>query len=193
VSPVPAFDGRGLLPPFLGADETTPSRSPYQSSMVELVARLGTTPVRLNLIYGLLQYREMLHRFGYINGMQLVDGSFVENVEVRENRDPGDIDVFSFLVRPIRYRNDPALWKASGFVEWTGEIADRNKNKIRFTLDTCAIAVDQQGPLGIIRETIYWYSLFSHRRTTHDWKGFLYIPLNPVDDAAAKNAIVSGP
>jgi hypothetical protein len=41
---VPAFDGRGFLPPFLGADATTHSRSPYEATMSELVAALGPLP-----------------------------------------------------------------------------------------------------------------------------------------------------
>jgi hypothetical protein len=161
--------------------------------MEEFVAGLGTSPSRCNLIHGLLSYRSVMTNLGYTEGLQFIDGSFVENVEAREGRDPGDIDVFSFLVRPNHYRTNPALWNASGFVEWATEIADRNRNKSRFGLDTYAIAVDQQGPLGLINETIYWYSLFAHKRITHDWKGFVRIPLNPADDAAARTALLTGP
>jgi hypothetical protein len=161
--------------------------------MEELVASFGTTPSRCNLLYGLLSYRSVMTNLGYTDGLQFIDGSFVENVETREGREPGDIDVFSFLIRPNHYRTDPALWKASGFAEWTTEIADRNRNKSRFGLDTYAIAVDQQAPLGLINETIYWYSLFAHRRITHDWKGFVKIQLNPADDAAARTALLTGP
>jgi len=193
VSPVPAFDGRGLLPPFLGADETTPDRSPYVTTVTELVGSFGMTPARHNLLFGLIQYREMLSQFGYSDGMQFIDGSFVENVELRESRDPDDIDVFSFLVRPANYRNNPAQWNNVGYHQWTSEIADRNRNKLRFGLDTYAIAVDQHGPLRIINETIYWYSLFAHGRMTHDWKGFVRLQLDPADDATARTAITSGP
>lgn len=107
MSPVPSFDGRGLLPPVIGADETTRDRSPYFASMTELVATLGTTPWRENLLFGLLEYRKLLGHHGYTDGLQFIDGSFVENVEVGENRDPGDIDVFSFLMRPAAYQQDP--------------------------------------------------------------------------------------
>jgi len=193
VSPVPAFDLRGFLPPFLGPDETTRSRSPYQVTMVELVAGLGTTPCRCNLLFGLLSYRSLMTNLGYTDGVQFIDGSFVENVENREGRDPNDIDVFSFVVRPYRYRSNAALWAASGFGEWTTEIADRNRNKTRFGLDTFAIAIDQAHPLGLIDETIYWYSLFAHKRITHAWKGFVRIQLNSADDVAAKTALLTGP
>src|SRR5262245_63003044 len=108
--PLPAFDLRGLLPPFIGPDARTRSRSPYGTTMSELIAAMGTTPHRCNLLFGLLEYRALIGSLGYSQGLQFINGSFVENVEIREGRDPGDIDVFSFLVRPDRYRTDPTLW-----------------------------------------------------------------------------------
>ena len=190
---IPAFDSRGFLPPFIGADATTPARSPYEASMSELVAALGTTPERYNLLVGLIRYRELLGSFGYTQGMQFVDGSFVENVETRESRSPGDIDVFSFLIRPPQYQSNVSLWQAAGFTQWMNEIVNFTLNKQRYNIDTYAIAVDQHGPLQLINETIYWYGLFSHKRITQDWKGFVRVPLNPPDDQAALAAIVSGP
>jgi hypothetical protein len=100
--------------------------------MSDLVAAMGTSPDRCNLIFGLLEYRALIQRLGYEIGLQFIDGSFVENVEMREQRDPGDIDVFSFLVRPDPYRADPSLWGTVGFPKWRSEIADRNRNKARF-------------------------------------------------------------
>ncbi len=190
---IPAFDGRGLLPPFLGADETTPARSPYDATMGELVAALGTTPARQNLLFGLLEYRKLLGSFGYTGGVQFIDGSFVENVEAREGRDPGDIDVFSFVMLPLQYRGNIPLWQSTGFPQWTGEIVNQALNKQRYRLDTYGVVVDQGGPLDLMNATIYWYSLFSHKRVTHDWKGFVRIPMNPADDRAALASIISGP
>ncbi|MGY3609107.1 MULTISPECIES: DUF6932 family protein [unclassified Bradyrhizobium] len=187
--PIPAFDARSLLPPFLGADGTTPDRSPYLTKASELLAALGTTPVRENLLFGLLKYRELLKSAGYVQGIQFIDGSFVEDVERRENRDPGDIDVFSFLVRPASFQSDQVRWATVGFPVWSTYLMDRDKNKKRFSLDTYGVAIDQHGPLRLIQDTIYWYSLFSHKRITHDWKGFLCIPLDPTDDTLAMAAL----
>jgi hypothetical protein len=190
MAPVPDFDARGFLPPFLGPDATTPERSPYEAGMVDLLGKMGTTGPRRVLLKGLLEYRELLGRLGYTEGLQFVDGSFVENIEIRKSRPPSDIDVFSFLVRPGQYRSDPALWASTGFSEWSKEVVDRTINKQRFGLDTYAVAADGLSPLQIINQTVYWYSLFSHKRVTHDWKGFLQIPLNASDDAAARAALV---
>jgi hypothetical protein len=156
MSPIPAFDGRGLLPAFEGSDETTANRSPYDATMAEVVARFGGSDERRVLIRGLLDYRGLLLRLGYTDGIQFVDGSFVENVEAREGRPPRDIDVFSFLVRPAKYRLDPALWASAGFAEWAQEVVDRPRDMARFNLDTYAVAADEHDGLRIILTTIYW-------------------------------------
>lgn len=58
--PLPSFDRRGLLPPFLGADATTSDRSPYWVTMPELVAAFGTTPHRRALLRNIINYRALL-------------------------------------------------------------------------------------------------------------------------------------
>lgn len=191
MSPVPDFDDRGLLPPYIGDDGTTDDRSPYNATMTEVVSTFGTTPARRKLLVGLLDYRALLMSLGYDLGVQFVDGSFVENVEAREGRDPGDIDVFSFLQRPERYRHNSQSWATQGVVEWQSQIIDRVENKKRFGLDTYAVAVDQCQVDDTIAFTVYWYSLFSHKRVTHDWKGFLRIGLDPADDAVARAQLVT--
>ena len=183
--PVPAFDARGFLPPFMGLDGTTRDRSPYRATMTEIVMTLGTTPERRELLEGLIGYRSMLTRLGYTDGLQFIDGTFAENIELRESRAPRDIDVFSFLVRPLKYQQDAALWGSAGFSEWLNEIVNRNLNITRYKIDAYAMAVDQSGPLDVIVETVYWYSLFAHKRITRDWKGFVQVALNPADDTAA--------
>jgi hypothetical protein len=130
----------------------------------------------------------MLARLGYVVGAQFIDGSFAEDVEGREGRDPGDIDVFSYLVLPARY-HDPQLWATVGFAEWSNEIVDRARNKMRFHTDTYAIAVDRSHPLNLILATTYWCSLFAHKKVTHDWKGFLWVHLDAADDAAARRLL----
>ena len=77
MSPIPSYDLRGYLPPYIGLDGRTPDRSPYRSSMTEVVAQLGTTSERKKLLKGLLEYRELLFKLEYVQGLQLVNGSFV--------------------------------------------------------------------------------------------------------------------
>jgi len=187
--PLPPFDARGLLPPFLGTDERTAARSPYAANMSEIVASFASTPLRIQLLKNLIAYRALLASDGYLSGLQFIDGSFVENVEVIESRPPRDIDVFSFLNLPGKYTADPALWAANGVVFWQNEIADFNKNKLRYSLDTYALSVEGLQLTQLIQIVIYWYGLFSHRRATHAWKGFVAIPLDPAGDQAALTAL----
>jgi hypothetical protein len=185
--PLPSFDLRGLLPPFVGADATTPDRSPYWVTMPELVAALGTSPHRCALLRNLIEYRALLARGGYVGGIQFIDGSFVENVEALANRNPSDIDVFSILSAPTRYLTDPKAWQATGLPFWNAEVANRDLNKQRFGLDTYAVLFEelQAQPMNLIRNIIYWYGLFSHQRDTFAWKGFAVLALDPAADQAA--------
>lgn len=185
--PLPSFDLRGLLPPFVGADATTPDRSPYWATMPELVGAFGTTPHRRQLLRNLIAYRALLAKGGYVGGIQFIDGSFVENVEVFANRNPSDIDVFSILNLPPSYLTDHAAWQATGFPFWNAEVANRDLNKQRFSLDTYAVLFEerQAQPMNLISDIIYWYGLFSHQRDTFAWKGFAGIALDPAADQAA--------
>jgi len=170
---IPTFDGRGLLPAFRGGDPTTADRSPYSATMAEVVARFGNSQRRRELLVNLLDYRALLATDGYVSGLQFIDGSFTENVETIRGRAPDDIDVFSFLSAPSKYHKDPNLWAQQGFHFWQQNVADRDANKSRFSLDTYAALIEELGIGGVIEKSIYWYSLFAHQRDTFAWKGFV--------------------
>lgn len=156
--------------------------------MLELVGFFGTTPHRRHLLRNLIEYRELLASDGYSHGMQFIDGSFVEDIETTESRSPNDIDLFSILDLPARYRADQAEWSKSGINFWSTEIADRARNKARYSLDTYAILIQERG-LRLIQDVIYWYGLFSHKRGTYAWKGFVAVELSSADDSAALAAL----
>lgn len=181
--PIPNYDGRGLLPAFVG-QANSHERSPYIAKMTEIVGFFATTDRRRRLLNNLIAYRTLLASGGFVEGLQFVDGSFVEDVERTSSREPGDIDIFSMLVLPSRFAQDHAAWRATGLPFWQGEIADRAKNKSRFELDTYAEVYPMRRP-DEIRTIIYWYSLFSHQRSTMAWKGFVAVPLDAADDALA--------
>lgn len=63
---------------------------------------------RRELLKGLLEFRSELHRIGLVDGIQWLDGSFIENVEEIEGRHPKDIDVVTFLFKfPDKFSPSP--------------------------------------------------------------------------------------
>ena len=187
--PVPHFDTRGFLPPFNGNDGATADRSPYFCTMTELCASLSTTDHRKDLLRKLIAYRALIASEDYVAGIQFIDGSFVENIELTEARNPNDIDVFSILAPPTKYHADPTAWNSRGLPFWRSEIADNAKNRTRFSIDSYALMMDMGQPVIFLRNTLYWYSLFSHKKATFAWKGFVAVPLDKTDDQAALLAL----
>jgi hypothetical protein len=82
---------------------------------------------------------------------------------------------------------------AVGRAFWVEEIVNNAKNKARFSLDCYGILVNTGNLDGFLSQSLYWYSLFSHKRLSHEWKGFAAVPLNAADDQAALAAIAGGP
>lgn len=182
---LPPFDLRGLLPPFNGMDPATADRSPYFCSMLELCSAMGTTDHRKRLLRNLIAYRGLLASDGYVNGIQFIDGSFVEDVERIEARNPNDIDIFSAVMPPDKYASDFREWSISGLPFWKSEIVNNSLNRTRFSLDCYGMVLDPRQPFLYIKPFLYWYSLFSHRRTNFEWKGFVAVALGGAEDQAA--------
>ena len=177
------------MPPFVGEPAATANRSPYIVPLGELIDTFGTTEARRALLRNLLRYRELLAGAGYVSGLQFIDGSFVESVEVTQGRAPNDIDLFSFLNAPASFLDGSSNWSLHGLPFWKDEIINRKKNKERFCLDTYAILLQERDLASLIQDAIYWYSLFSHQRETLAWKGFAAVPLDVDGDQAAKAAL----
>ncbi len=97
---IPAFDGiLNVLPPHSG-DPTNPSDlSPYTCTMVELCGRFNTSAARKRILLGLLDLRAELYLLDF-RGFQWLSGSFVENIEIHERRDPNDVDTITIAETP---------------------------------------------------------------------------------------------
>lgn len=190
---LPPFDMRGLLPPVNGGGGTTPDRSPYFCTMTELCSALGTSDHRKALLRNLIGYRAVIASDDFVDGIQFINGSFVENIEAIEGRHPNDIDVFSILVPPAKYVSTPVLWQTTGSKFWQTEIIDNAKNKTRFSVDCYAMILDVENLGNFLRRSLYWYSVFSHKKSNHEWKGFAAVPLNLADDQDALAALAGAP
>jgi hypothetical protein len=182
MSPVPSFNLSGVLPPYVGLDPTIASNmSPYFATIDELVTHFNTSAERKAVLQGFLRYRQALRGLNIV-GWHWLDGSFLENIEMLENRPPKDLDVVTFVVRPASVQQQN-LWDA--FVQANLHVFDPNQAKANFHCD--AYYVDLTfGPRSVVSQARYWFGLFSHKRATGVWKGMIEaeLPLLDVDSAA---------
>lgn len=175
--PIPNFEDHGALPPFILGDPTSAhTRSPYQTSMEEVVERFCTSADRARLLKGLNAYRKHLFSGGFLSGSQWIDGSFVENVELKRKRSPSDIDVVTLFNRPLKYQVQPEMWKKDYEASIFDAYFDTRKMKPAYRCDTYAIDLDS-GPRSLIRNSTYWFGLFSDMRGSTGKKGILEISL----------------
>jgi hypothetical protein len=179
---IPALNQSGVLPPFLpNAGPVLAAMAPYQANLTELVIRFASTPERVEIIRGLLDYRKLLLDAGITDGFQWIDGSYVESCEHHRGRPPSDIDIVTFAERPAKCVDD-TLWGTFVQQNKTG-LFDRGSIKRQYRCD--AFYEDLSLPSRVIvSRATYWFGLFSHQRTTYLWKGLLVIPLQADDQAA---------
>lgn len=194
---IPAFTVNGLLPAFTGS---TPAelggRAPFRTSIIQVIDRFATSPERIAILSGLLDYRRALYNLGLVTGFQWINGSFVEDIERLEGRPPGDVDIVTFFRRPAAATTD---------IEWAAFQANNKPRldelflmpipKQKFKCDAYPVELEIPPEL-VVFWTHYWFGLFSHRRATFEWKGLLQVPLfTAADDDAARQllAVRMGP
>lgn len=177
-SPIPDFDHNMVLPPHRGNPATRSDVSPYPCTSLELCRHFATTAERKQILQKFLEFRHELRAHGLLNGYQWIDGSFVEDVEVRESRSPNDLDVLT-----IYWGHDGTFQKnlATAFPAF----ANRDQAKADFQLDHFPVDAGFS-PEVTVEQIRYWLQLFTHNRDGV-WKGMLKIDLNtPQEDTDAK-------
>jgi hypothetical protein len=176
----------GVLPPLNEANPTSPERSPYVVALTDVVLRFGTSTQRCQIMDGFLRYRGELHGVGLTQGFQWLDGSFLECVETLESRDPRDIDTVTFF--RLSLGDNPAAARPDLLpLDRTG----RQRLKREYFVDNYFVNLDTP-PAELVRQTTYWYSLWSHRRD-RIWRGFVQVDLSPADDPAARTLLATLP
>lgn len=185
---IPDWNPQGVLPPNDPVDPTAAERSPYTVSLTDLVLHFGTTEKRQTILGGLLGLRAALHAAGLAEGFQWVDGSYLEDIERTENRDPADIDVVTFFHLPEGETQQ-------SFASAHPHLFNHADTKSRFHVDAYFVPLNDNPPEYLVERSAYWYSLWSHRRNGQ-WKGYLQIDLAITHDAIAvaelQNAIARG-
>lgn len=180
--PIPPFDGiLNVLPPHLGDPRKIAHLSPYPCTLVELCERFATSPARCRILEGLLKLMGL-----DIHGFQWLDGSFVEDIETHEKRDPGDLDAVTFVSTPSDSKDLDALLAPRP------ELRSRQHVKGTYHVDHFWLPLGS-APTNLVALTRYWYGLFSHRRD-RVWKGMLEIQLQDTGaDDTARSVLVSRP
>lgn len=185
--PIPHWNAQGVIPPINELNPTSVARSPYQATLADFVSRFAVTPARIEIVRGFLEYRLALHNAGFVSGFQWLDGSFLENTERLEGREPRDIDVVTFLHTPNNLAITPD----------TLRLFDHDEVKHQFKVDGYSVELDQISPRELVSWSAYWYSLWSHRRNQL-WKGYIQVELTPADenrllmDIGASQPILAG-
>ena len=178
---LPAWNSLGLIPPIDEQQPSSAERSPYEVSLTDFVLRFGQSQPRRVILDGFLKYRAALHAAGLVSGFQWLDGSFLENVELIEGRAPNDIDVVTFFDLPTGksqldlQQQFPDLFPANRGAQ--------QKLKDTYSVDAYVEYLGKT-PSKLVRQTTYWYSMWSHRRN-QAWKGYVQIDLGPTGDTLA--------
>jgi hypothetical protein len=180
---IPPFNISGVLPPYKSTVPTDPTGvSPYRATLVELVQRFASTKPRAAIARGFLNYRKALIGVG-VAGFQWVAGSYTEEIERIESRDPKDVDLVTYFRRPMSVRDAGSY---SAFATSLQPLLTRSHTKATYKCDAFAVDLDTGVAAWVVDQTSYWFGLFTHRRTSHLWKGIVEVPLTTVaDDNAA--------
>jgi len=179
---IPSLNQSGVLPPFvpeLGPSDTA-GMAPYRTSIAEFVRRYSHSEERKIILNGLLTYRAKLLSLDVTEGIQWLDGSFVEDVESNRGRPPNDIDIVTFAHRP-HHLSDQDKWRS--FVMNNKDLFDPELSKKIYSCDAYFVDLNTQ-PLYLVNTTKYWFGLFSHQRESYLWKGMIEIPLICCDEEA---------
>jgi hypothetical protein len=183
---IPALEPSGILPPYLGDATVSANMSPYATTLVEVAHRFCSTDPRKEIFRGLLDHRQRLNAIGFVQGIQWLSGSFLEDIENIDNRAPRDVDVVTFLHAPADITNVTAL---QALVTANAVLFDHAQVKATFKVDNQFVSLDNP-PGVIVDHARFWFGLFSHRRTGL-WKGLLQIPLAVSADDGAAAALVA--
>lgn len=158
---------------------TSAQSSPYPVSATELVQRFASNEQRCTILEGLFGYRAELRAIGFLRGFQWLDGSFVEDVETRDGRSPNDIDVVTFAYPPQGMSQDDVRQ----MMAQRPDLFEHERCRQAFRCDTAIVNLATQAEW-LVKQTRYWYGLYSHRRGDALWKGMLELSLDTDDETA---------
>ncbi len=175
---LPQWNSIGVLPPVRPEERGhSMKRSPYRVSLASFMDLFATSQERMVLLKGLLKFRKKLHELDIVSGFQWLNGSFLEKIEILEDRSPRDIDVVTFYAIPQSETQQSLVQKDR-------KVFDHEYLKTEYGVDAYFITLGKPVDAYQARKIAYWYSMWSHRRNGL-WKGFVEVDLSPDQDADA--------
>ena len=182
---IPDWNDQAVIPPVRDVppeqQHRIEYRSPYLTTIKQVIERFATTPNRVRLLRGLLEYRSALYNLGITEGFQWLDGSFLENVETgsqpEQERRPHDIDVVTFYYPP------------ADELFLTDELFTPQATKAKYSIEGYGVPLGEPLDKELVEAISYWHGMWSIRRRDHHAKGFVQIDLDPEYDEHAKEAL----
>ncbi len=175
---IPKWNSSAALPPIRpGQPGHSTDRSPYRVPLAAVVERFATSPERIRILHGFIQYRTALSQTMITDGFQWLDGSFMEDKETLKGQPPSDIDVVTFFELP-NGKTQTELSNAHP------ELFNNGHVKNTFRVDSYTHQIGLPMERYDVHRVSYWYSMWSHRKNGM-WKGFVQVNLSVADDHAA--------
>lgn len=177
---IPDWNIAHQLPPIDIKNPTQPNRAPYRINSLELVLRFAISMERCKILKGFFDFRRDLHSMGIAKGFQWLNGSFAENIEIKANRHPHDIDVVTFCFLPEGKQENEIAFEYP-------DIFKPLELKNKYYVDGYYITLGEKLDESKTRQIAYWYSMWAHDRSCN-WKGFMQLPLDcAMEDEALKH------
>ncbi|MGO4134784.1 hypothetical protein ACEQ6A_09505 [Rhizobium brockwellii] len=179
---IPSWNLAGLIPPIRAGELGNGlDRSPYNATFSEVVIHFGTSPDRIAILTGLLNYRQELYDVGINEGFQWLDGSFMEDVETLKGRSRNDVDVVTFFRLPKDQTQESLLQRAP-------HLFDVEHTKQQYRVDGYPMVLGHSLEDWHVRQISYWYSMWSHTRE-RSWKGFVRVDLDLHEDGIGRQLL----
>lgn len=163
----------GFMPPVFGDLAAKENRSPYRLTLNDFVVRFAVSKERIELLLGFLKYRIMLRETGIQDGLQWINGSFVEVAELTRGRAPSDIDCVTIVTALDNARQND--------IQKLLSVEGKSNIKTNYLVDAYYMYINSMEPF--LRDVLYWSGLFGHTKNSLRWKGFIEIELKDQNDA----------
>ena len=175
---IPKWNSSAVLPPIRpGQPGHSTDRSPYRVPLAAVIERFATSPERICILRGLINYRAALSQTIITDGFQWLDGSFMEDKETLKGKPPNDIDVVTFFKLPDG-KNQTELSTAHP------DLFNHGHVKNTYLVDSYTHQIGLPMERFDVHQVSYWYSMWSHRKNSM-WKGFVQVDLSDADDQLA--------